>query len=744
LVLAAVLLGLCPGAQALAQPAAAAGTAPADAGRVYLLVVDKLSITDLNPAVTPQLAALARDGAVGLASNRSLRTPTGSEDGCLTIGAGNLARSYGKGIVACNRDEVAGPGHQTAVQLYRALMGAGAGDDAVLATNLPDLLARLEKEHVTTVMGSLGELVRRQGLAVGVLGNGDAAGEKKRAAVAIAMDAGGRVALGDVGPATLRPAPESVLGEETDYDYLRSRAAELAPRCALLVIELSDLARWETAPLALPELQAAERQRILRNIDRFAGQVRRQMRPQDTLLVVSPSAAAEQLKNKNSFTPVLAFGPGYRQGFLTSAATRRDYVIASTDIAPTVLKALGLAPNPAAMIGQAATCVPAPGRDTLAEARELALARATANRLTVPLVTGYVSYEIIVIILAWLCIQFFPRFGRRVLPLVLSLAVGPLVLLPLSFPRLPADWVYVAAAIAATAALTWLFTAVFRRRYLSAFVAISALTLVALNLDALQGFALVKTSVLGYDPMTGARYYGLGNEYTGVLLGCALVVSAAVAERFRQRWVLLPVGAFLVLQAVVLGAPGLGAQSDGVITAPAAILVTMALMADVRIRPRTLLLIGLGVLAAATGLALYDMSRPPELQSHIGRAASQIAQGGWQEAATIIGRKVEVNLKLVRYSIWGRVLVVILVAVAALVWRPVGIMARLQARHPVLFKGFAGIVAAALVGLIINDSGIVAAATISIYLGVPILILMLNETAGAQGPADPPSPPERA
>lgn len=70
---------------------------------------------------------------------------------------------------------------------------------------------------------------------------------------------------------------------------------------------------------------------------------------------------------------------------------------------------------------------------------------------------------------------------------------------------------------------------------------------------------------------------------------------------------------------------------------------------------------------------------------------------------------------------------VILVALAVLLYLPAGAMLRIKEGYPQLFKGFAGILTGAVVGGIINDSGIVAAATTSIYLVTPILLLIIKD-----------------
>ena len=183
---------------------------------------------------------------------------------------------------------------------------------------------------------------------------------------------------------------------------------------------------------------------------------------------------------------------------------------------------------------------------------------------------------------------------------------------------------------------------------------------------------------------------------------------------------------FFVFQSVIIGSPQLGANSDGMITAPAAFLVTLLMLKNLRISPQTVLLVLAGVIAVTVGFTVYDMTRPVELQTHIGRAANQILLGGWGEAWTIITRKLAMNIKLIGSTIWSWVFMVILLALALLVYHPVGAMKQLRQDKPYIVKAFGGIITGALVGLVINDSGIVAASTTSIYLVVPLLLLMLH------------------
>ena len=162
-----------------------------------------------------------------------------------------------------------------------------------------------------------------------------------------------------------------------------------------------------------------------------------------------------------------------------------------------------------------------------------------------------------------------------------------------------------------------------------AFALIVALTVVALTADQITGSHLIQNSVLGYDPMAGARYYGIGNEYMGILLGSSIVLAGAFYQKYPHGGWLPVIALFFVFQSVIIGSPQLGANSDGMITAPAAFLVTLLMLKNLRISPQTVLLVLAGVIAVTVGFTVYDMTRPVELQTHIGRAANQILLGGW-------------------------------------------------------------------------------------------------------------------
>lgn len=691
----------------------------------YVILVDKLSINDIDPTATPGIYHLTRQGAIGLASNRTLRARN-TIDCSLTLGAGNLARGYKNDLLGFNKEEFVPEREKTAGQLYRSLTGI-EDQGHLLLVNLPEILEGLNKEHVNTVPGALGEILRANQLKVCVLGNGDNGIGKMRSGIAVGMDGSGQVPLGDVGPSVCRFASSGYLSYETNYEYIFAQIENYRSQADLIIIDLSDLARLESADTALPEVSARERKHYLEKIDQMVARVSRQVDPdQDLMLLVGLSPAAKEMDWKNNFTPVLAYGKGFSSGILTSATSRRDYIVANTDFAPTVLKFFNLEDKQRVMIGQAMTSKPERGSDNLAAASKLSADTSTANRLRPIVIKGYVILQIISILLA-LMVIFWIKKGKQVIkPLLVSMVTIPLVLLPLNKISLPGDWSYVIAAVVITIVLTKLVMYFCKGSSFKSFVAVSLITVLMINLDIILGAPMIKSSLLGYDPMTGARYYGIGNEYMGVLIGSSIAVAASIYEKYKNRWLLTIIAVFFMLECYLIAGPSLGANSDGLLTAPIAFLLTFLLLRNVKMNPRVISRLLMIVILVAAGGTFYDMQRPVEMQTHIGRAANQIVAGGWQEILLIIKRKMAMNIKLIRYTIWSYVFMVILLVVSLLLVRPVGAMQQLRQQHSYIFKGFIGIITAAFVALLVNDSGIVAASTTSIYLVFPILMLMLN------------------
>jgi len=711
--------------QVIIPAPARSASRPIPAHKVIMVVVDRITIDDLAAYAGPNLRSLLDNGASGLMNTNSAlyRSPEGSY---LTIGSGVVATAGPEGDLGFDHDETFEG--TPAGDLYSRRMGSVISHESVVFLSM----ARLQKQNadlnMTVVPGALGGALRKNGLKTAVLGNADIPGGFRRQAVTIAMDDQGLVDLGHVGKTVESIDPVGLLPNRTNYRKILAELRGVLNRADFIVVELGDTARLdELADEATPDVVAKERKRVFADLDWFVGQVTASIdHKRSQVYLVTPSPSIPALKSKNTLTPVVVFGAGVKPGLITSPTTRRPGIITNTDIAPTILKFFGLEPS-VFMTGRAVYAVP--GTDRLSTLVEMNR-RIVFTFLARPVLSkGYVILQIIIIILAMAIMFLRRRSAPNLEPFLLGLTAVPLSLLLIAGVAFHSLTGYVLAAVGVTVVLVAVSLRLGFDRGLDPFIFVCLGTTLALSIDVATGANLIKNSVLGYDPMSGARYYGIGNEYMGILIGAAIIGFTALLQRFpRQRKpLLILVAASFAAVIYLMAAPQLGTNVGGGIAALAGLGVTFLGLSGFRLTRREVLAAVLGILVVMVGFVAFDLSRPPEAQSHIGRTANMIVRGGVGEIGKIIARKSAMNLKLIRYTLWSRVFLISLLALAVLFYRPLGVLQRIKENYPYLTQGFIGVLVGSIVALIFNDSGVVAAATMMIYAAATLIYLVIRE-----------------
>ena len=77
------------------------------------------------------------------------------------------------------------------------------------------------------------------------------------------------------------------------------------------------------------------------------------------------------------------------------------------------------------------------------------------------------------------------------------------------------------------------FGAAYTKDLLWVVAVIGLSTAVLVGIDTVTGSSLMRFSFLGYDPIGGARFYGLGNEYMGIMIGALIMGWVCLAELVR-------------------------------------------------------------------------------------------------------------------------------------------------------------------------------------------------------------------
>lgn len=744
--------------------------------KVVLVLIDYLTLSDLASGEMYTLEGMIREGGLGL-MNANTAGGRVRAHSMVTIGAGRVALgSDDSGLALMPQEEYL---DQTAGEVYYRRTGQKAsapGQEAnLLHLDIAAIQRNFETNNSVGVPGLLGETLHQAGLSTAYIGGADQKTKEglnyRRHGAAAAMDREGRVDFALVGEKFLERKEGSIFPEGDNYDALGTALSAALTASDFIVLETGDTVRLMGEKEKVREEVFLENKKtILKELDLFLADVLARTEPYETMvLVVTPTPSRTGIQEKNLVTPLIIWQKGGPSGFLTSGTTRREGIVANTDIAPTVLDFFQL-PVPDEMNGRRMTVLPPTfGRQVSTDSAvysgikegskrtvpmlnvpvlnvlsQLNEEMVFVNRYRSPLVKGYVLGQIILILGAvvmlllnqgkdWSRVKVSAKTPKLDLQSLIkvflaALSAVPLTLLIMGAYPGPSIGVFITLAMICTFVLTALALRTAKIHPLAPFCFLSGLTAAAILLDSLWGSPLMQGSVLGYDPMGGSRYYGVGNEFMGVWLGAAMIAMATLFEISRRKKAAFIFSlCFFALITFILASPRLGTNAGGSLAALVGFGVLIYLLCPKKISRQWFLLLGGILLALLFGFALWDAGQSVSQQSHFGRTIHALRTNGLSEAYDIIVRKSAMNLKLIRWTIWSRVFLVILAATIFLFYRPVGVMKKAMAQYPYLAKGFWGVVAGSIAALILNDSGIVAAATMSIFLAAPLIFVVMKE-----------------
>jgi len=729
------LVAVASGLWSAPAPAAASGE-EARAERVVIVSYPRLSWETIANARPPVLSAFVERASVASLSIRTAAVGTGLGDGYVTIGAGNRASAdpdiagwaVSPGDVAgsslgCGErpPEPAAPPPVAAVHLGATEIRRAA-DDALFGAE----------------PGVLGDALAQAGRSAAVIGNADVdcpdGGLEPHREVALAgMDRDGRVASGRVDTGLAQADATAPGGRVMDVDAYLDAIDEAWPATGLLVVEMSDLERTD---LAGPRAGTAERTAAdaaaLARSDEVLAAILGRATPRDLVMVVAPAAADDAA----ALTVFAAAGGGLPTGGeARSATTRRDGYVTLPDIAVTTVEALGLS-VPDEMNGTAITSAGGDLNDhgaigRLADADERARFR---DRAVAPVSVVFTIAQVFVyggaIALLW------RRPSRRVpewlafagLVVMATPVVGFLSglvryrALGLLGYTIAVPLVAIAVAAAAWATRRW--------HPLSPPVALAAVTLIVLSADVATGAGLQLDTVFGYSPTIAGRFAGFGNLAFALVASCAAVLAAggtalgpwpppspAQPVRGARLWF---AAAVLVVAIVADGLPGLGSDIGGVLALVPAAAIIVALLAHWRVNAVRVALVGAATVALVGVFAVFDLSRPEEDRTHLGRFVARVADG---DIGLILRRKLVANWSILTSSVWTLLLPLVVLGLVLVARRddPIG---KLRARVVGVHAGLVGAGIAAVLGFALNDSG-VAIPAMMLAIIVPWIIWLL-------------------
>lgn len=410
-------------------------------------------------------------------------------------------------------------------------------------------------------------------------------------------------------------------------------------------------------------------------------------------------------------------------GGLTSSTTRRNGLVAASDIAPTVLERLGVK-EPTEMQGQPIEGAPFQSAAELNEMNDrlslIAGRRAPLGRDVI--VLGGL-FLILLLLAGRLTGRFEPtlRLAQRIVGLAVLWL--PLFLLITAALR-PSRAIEADIAVFGSIFAAWLtdrFVRWPRALWVPALV-----VLIAHGADFLVlGGELTGESLLGSNPLYGARFFGVGNELEAVLcVSAVLGTGAALSGRSiakPARWF----AAAGVALALYLGAGRIGADVGGVVFAAAAFGAAALYVAKLRLTVLRAVLIALIPILGLVVIGLLDAVSSGE--SHLTRTVFEADGPG--ELVTVFERRARASVEGARTNgVW----VIVLLALALLIWgwiRRERVFAPLVApgEDPAPMRPFrAGVVggfAGTIIGALANDSGPAILIIGTIYVGMGVVYM---------------------
>lgn len=689
----------------------ASGTARGQScGRAVVVALPGVTWADVQRVRPPELLAAMRAGSSGSVSVRVFSANSDYGSGFATLGAGTRLAA----------DPEAGP---------LETVGQGPGR-ALRVKGLESVRRGALKAGYEATPGALATAL--PSIPVAALGNadlGDATGAFGDWVLLAAMTRTGVVAHPFTGTELLRRAPGAPFGVTTDRGRVERAVSEaLNLPCGLTIATEGDLIRAEQAALRAADESTRAFDDAVRAADGLIGAIRARLDPRvDTLLIVSPTGPAAS--GVAHLGVAIAEGPAFVSGeSLASASTRRRGTVTLPDVAPTVLDHYGDTTHPE-MVGRPWFSVS--GSHDLDAAVGLDREAVFVDAATSGVVRAFILFQVL---LYGAAIALYVRRSRaRETGPWLERAALAIVAFPLATYLVGAvnghavGFMAWAALIGGVDLLLVGAVSFVARAPLTRLLLLNAATAGLIVADLVLGGRLQMNTVLGYSPIVGGRFSGIGNLGFAVLAASAICFAALVVQARRgARSAVAAMGAVFAVVVVADGAPGLGSDVGGTLALVPGLGLALVLFWGRRVDVKLMVLFGVGALLAVAGFLAFDLARPPEARTHLARLYESVADRGGQALWDAVERKAAANLRLLTRSVWALPVIPAAVALLYLVAHPDGQWARLSRAYPAAAAGLvAGVVTAAL-GFAVNDSGIGIPSVMLIFLVPYALLLRLD------------------
>ncbi len=684
--------------------------------RVVMVIINRVDFNDLEKM--PYVRKLIDKSSIALMNTKAAGKNSEFKS-YATVGWGTRAEASHVTSFFHNIDAKTTP-------IYERRTGKKLFESGIINLDINKLIVQNLKGEYGATPGILGQVLSENGYKISLIGNGNTTDVQLTPAGLIAMDLDGHIHSGDISNRLIEKDDARPFGLKTNYKLLLDKFKKEYSGSNLIVIETGDTMRLERYKANL-NLEAYEKHKIniLNEIDVFISDIVENFNKENTkLMIVTPYPSDEAASKGDRLTPLVIYEGSDREQVLYSKTTRRDGIVGNVDIGPTILSYFNLTTDK--MTGRVLQSISQQNNLGYIHNLNKRIVNISTQRYRV--LYSFAVYQIITSVLALALIMLKNTLSAKWYKYISLALIGNMVV-PFTLLLMPLFGVtniiitYL-LLLSITIAITFVIYSVSGGNSLNVILYTMTLLVFGLLLDIVSGQNLIKNSLLGYDPIIGARYYGIGNEYVGILIGAVLVLTTVLMERYCINKY-IPI-IFYGLVTVIIGFPKLGANVGGTITAVFAFLFVSIRLLGKKVNFKGLIYICLAVIFAVGSMALIDLFII-ENKSHLAEAINQIILNGPSAMYQIIVRKISMNLRIMRSTIWSKVLLSAIVVLGTLFYRPIGWIKKISVKYPKLAIGWSGIIIACIIGFAVNDSGIVVAATSVIFLTSTILYLIIED-----------------
>lgn len=719
------------------------------ARKVLIFGMTPFSWDDLDQGVTPNLEALAERGAIGATSVRTVsRRPTPWE-GYMAIGSGARLQVGSSAAQVIPADTPVG--EVDAAQYVTSLTGH-APTGTLVAVGGPAVVRANGGPAAASQPGFLADTLQAAGMAASFVGvndhpatlNGEALVSRPAALAVIGSDLSTHRGVVD---GLLMSDPESPYGVRADPDAVAAAVKTELAASELVVVDPGDLTRaYDYRPRVLDSAREAQWNRALKDTDAILGRILDGL-DADTLVLVVPLVPSEGWFH---LPPMVVAGPGVPAGTLQSASTQREGLVAITDLAPTVLAALGI-DKPIDIPGNALRY--SPGRADRGAMRTIDADTDVRERTYYGNSWNFILAHLFIYGAALLVVGQRSRFktwGRAFSFLALTLASYPAAtFLVRLIPGLTTAFLMAQTVVSLVIALGLGYFALRRRGHPLASIGwVAGFTTATIVVDTWIGTPMQMSSWLGSSMHNAGRFYGIPNSTFAVLGACSILWGAIHIDRSpRRSEAVFAVGCVFAVTLLSAGLPMLGADVGTLMTLFPIYALLLVYLSGHRIRVRTAALAGAGMVSLVVVAAGLDLTRAEQNRSHLGRFAQRFLDEGPAALLDTFNRKQSANLRILSVSVWSDLIPILAIFLLfVLVWDRR--WTDLLPRGGVMRAGFLGVIAAAVLGFATNDSGPIVVSLFLCFLAPLILIAVVADRVDrtpqmipAGSGIDPPSDP---